>query len=50
MSLNTKYNNEQREIMREIDIVKRKQRYYRNKWLDLDVELGALKKLLNDQV
>jgi hypothetical protein len=43
MSICGKYNSEERRIVRQISDVRVKMRYYRKKYLDLDVKLSFLK-------
>jgi len=41
-----KYNTNQKEILKEINLIQSKQRYYRGKWIELDIVINILKKRL----
>jgi hypothetical protein len=49
MAIHGKYTPEQRKIVTKILQIKHKQRYHRNRWLDLDVKLSVLENLLNEE-
>jgi len=42
MAINTKYTRKEREIALDIVRIKAKQRYHRERWLELDVQLNVL--------
>lgn len=42
MALNTKYTKEETQIKRRIEYLQRKQKTYRNKWIEADMEIVRL--------
>ena len=44
------YTTKQRQICHKITLIQQKQTYHRNRWLDLDVKLFALKHKLKESV